>query len=60
MRQSQNKTYIEKYGKSHPMQTPEVIHNFYKSMKESMVVEHALQNKEILEKVKIKSIIKYE
>ena len=52
MKSSQEKTYMENYGVSHPMKTKEVVENFQKAMKNKYGVEHALQVPEMLERMR--------
>lgn len=52
MRNSQLKSFIEKYGVDHPMKTPSVVDNFKTSMKKKYGVEHALQKEEFVQKSK--------
>jgi len=52
MKDSQLKTYREKYGVDHPMQSSNVVDNFKRSMKQKYGVEHALQDSTFAEKSK--------
>src|SRR4051812_42248576 len=47
---SKQKTYDEKYGGLHPMQTEQTQKNFREAMIVKYGVAHALQNKELIEK----------
>lgn len=49
---SQLKSFVERYGVDHPMKTQSVVNNFKKSMVEKYGVEHALQKEEFVEKGK--------
>lgn len=52
IRESQLKTYREKYGVDHPMMVSSVVDKFKRSMVEKYGVEHALQRNDFVEKRK--------
>lgn len=59
IRESQLKTYREKYGVDHPMMIQSVVDKFKHSMLEKHGVEHALQKQEFVNKSKETSKIRH-